>query len=73
MKKAIVVPLMLLFLAGYSYATKGTVVEGIRYSSYKSHTRIVIDFNGCILEPSAFFPCVILRFMEFWNLFANLV
>ncbi len=39
-------PLLLLFFIGYSYAARNTVVEGIRYSSYESHTRVVIDLKG---------------------------
>jgi len=46
MKKAIIAPLLLLFLFGISHAGKQTVVKGLRYNEYKSYTRVVIDLSG---------------------------
>ncbi len=46
MKKAIILPLLLLLIVSYSDATKHTAVQGLRYSSYESHTRIVVDMSG---------------------------
>ena len=46
MRKAFIMPLLLVLFAAYSWAEKGTAVEGLRYSSNKSHTRVVVDLNG---------------------------
>jgi len=40
------VPLLILVISGISRAAKGHVVEGLRYASYKSYTRIVVDLSG---------------------------
>ncbi len=46
MRKALIAPLLLVLIIGYSEASKQSAVEGLRYSSYKSHTRVVVDLNG---------------------------
>ncbi len=46
MRKAFILPLLLVIFVSYSEAAKKTVVQGLRYSSNKSHTRIVVDLNG---------------------------
>ncbi len=46
MRKAFILPLLLVILVSYSEAAKKTAVKGLRYSSNKSHTRIVVDLNG---------------------------
>jgi N-acetylmuramoyl-L-alanine amidase len=46
MRKALIMPLLLVLFAAYSWAEKETAIEGLRYSSNKSHTRVVIDLNG---------------------------
>ncbi len=46
MKKTFMVPLLLLFLLGYSEAPKEVSVEKVRYSSYKTYTRVVVDLDG---------------------------
>ncbi|MDH4029000.1 MAG: N-acetylmuramoyl-L-alanine amidase [Nitrospirota bacterium] len=38
--------MLTLFFACYAHGADHTVVEGVRYSSYKSYTRIVVDLNG---------------------------
>jgi N-acetylmuramoyl-L-alanine amidase len=49
MKKALILPILvtLLFVV-YSEASRHIAVKGIRHSTYKSHTRIVIDINSPI-------------------------
>jgi len=46
MKRALIVPLLILAISGISRAVKGPVVEGLRYASYRSYTRIVVDLSG---------------------------
>ena len=46
MRKTFILSLLLFLIAGYSDARQHTSVEGIRYASYKSHTRVVIDLDG---------------------------
>jgi N-acetylmuramoyl-L-alanine amidase len=46
MRKALILTLLLTFSICYSEASKHTAVQGIRYSTYDSYTRIVIDING---------------------------
>ncbi len=46
MKKAFIVPLLIVFFLGFSEASKQTSVQGLRYASYKGHTRVVIDMDG---------------------------
>ena len=46
MRKVFIVPLLILFFLGYSEASKKTSVQGLRYSSYKNHTRVVVDMDG---------------------------
>jgi len=48
MKKALIVPLLFLLLTGYSEASKQVAVQGLRFSSHKDHTRIVVDADGPI-------------------------
>ena len=46
MKKALLVPLLLIFLINYSEAKKSISVKNLRYSTYQTHTRVVIDLDG---------------------------
>ena len=46
MRKAFILPLLLVLLINNSDAKKQTSIEGIRYATYKSYTRVVIDVNG---------------------------
>ena len=46
MKKALLVPLLLIFLIGYSEAKKSISVKNLRYSTYLTHTRVVLDLDG---------------------------
>jgi N-acetylmuramoyl-L-alanine amidase len=46
MRKTFILSLLLCLLVGYSEGRQHTSVEGIRYASYKSHTRVVIDLDG---------------------------
>lgn len=46
MRKFFLVFLLLAVFVGYGEASKQTTVQGIRYSSYKNHTRVVVDLNG---------------------------
>jgi N-acetylmuramoyl-L-alanine amidase len=46
MRKAFIVPLLLVLFVSYSEALKKTSVQKIRFTSYKSHTRVVVDLNG---------------------------
>lgn len=48
MKKALIAPLLFLLLVSYSEASKDVTVQGLRFSSHKDHTRIVIDVDGPI-------------------------
>lgn len=41
-------PLLFVLLLSTGEATKQTSVQGLRYSSYESYTRIVVDLNGLI-------------------------
>jgi N-acetylmuramoyl-L-alanine amidase len=50
MKKALLVPLLLIFLISYSEAKKSVSVKSLRYSTYQNYTRIVLDLDG----PSRF-------------------
>ena len=46
MKKALIAPLLIIFFLGYSDASEKTSVQGLRYASYKNHTRVVVDIDG---------------------------
>jgi N-acetylmuramoyl-L-alanine amidase len=46
MRKALILTLLLTFSICYSEASKHTAVQGLRYSTYDSYTRIVVDING---------------------------
>ena len=46
MRKAFILPLLLILFAGYGGAEKRTTVNGLRHSSNESHTRVVVDLNG---------------------------
>jgi N-acetylmuramoyl-L-alanine amidase len=46
MKKALVVPLLWLFLLSHGEAFKGVSVEKVRYSSNRTYTRVVVDLTG---------------------------
>ena len=46
MKKAFLLPLLICLLISVGEASKHTFVEKVRYSSYKSYTRVVVDLNG---------------------------
>jgi N-acetylmuramoyl-L-alanine amidase len=46
MKKAFLVPLLLVFLIGYSEAKKNISIKKLRYSTYQTHTRVVLDLDG---------------------------
>ncbi|MBI5676609.1 MAG: N-acetylmuramoyl-L-alanine amidase [Nitrospirae bacterium] len=48
MKKALVMPLLFLFLISYSEASKDVTIQKLRFSSHKDHTRIVVDVDGPI-------------------------
>ncbi len=48
MRRAFIVPLLLVFFLNYGEASKVTTVKGLRYSSYKSYTRVVIDIDGAV-------------------------
>ncbi len=41
-------PLLFVFFLSGSEASKLTGIRGLRYSSYKSHTRVVVDLDGLI-------------------------
>jgi len=49
MKKALILPLLFMLLLTVSEASKQTSVKRLRYSSYKSQTRIVVDLSGPIV------------------------
>jgi N-acetylmuramoyl-L-alanine amidase len=46
MKKALLVPLLLIFLISYSEAKKSISINKLRYSTYQTHTRVVLDLDG---------------------------
>lgn len=48
MKKAFLLPVLLIFILcnGNSEAAKHTAVQGLRYSTYDSYTRVVVDMSG---------------------------
>lgn len=46
MKKFLLLSFVLIVLTSQSRAYYSVSVQGIRYSSYKNHTRVVIDLNG---------------------------
>ncbi len=46
MRKFFLVSLLLAVFVGYGEASKQTTVQGLRHSSYKNHTRVVVDLNG---------------------------
>jgi N-acetylmuramoyl-L-alanine amidase len=48
MKKAFIVPLLLLVFSGYIEASKLTTVNGIRVKSYKNHTRVVVETDSAV-------------------------
>jgi N-acetylmuramoyl-L-alanine amidase len=48
MRNAFIALLLLVFFAGSSDAGKQTSVQGLRYASYDSHTRVVVDVDGPI-------------------------
>lgn len=48
MRKAFITLLLLAFFCSYSDAGKQNSVHGLRYASYKSHTRVVVDVDGPI-------------------------
>lgn len=56
MKKVLVLPLLLLLLIGFSEASKDVTVRGLRYSSHKDHTRVVVDVDGPIKFESNSLP-----------------
>ncbi|MEW6714262.1 MAG: N-acetylmuramoyl-L-alanine amidase [Nitrospirota bacterium] len=56
MKKALVLPLLLLLLTGFSEASKDVTIRGLRYSSHKDHTRVVVDVDGPIKFESNSLP-----------------
>lgn len=49
MKKAFILPLLFMLLLSVSEASKPTSVQRLRYSSYKSQTRVVVDLSGPIV------------------------
>jgi N-acetylmuramoyl-L-alanine amidase len=48
MRKAFITLLLLVFFVSYSDAGKQNSVQGLRFASYKSHTRVVVDVDGPI-------------------------
>jgi N-acetylmuramoyl-L-alanine amidase len=46
MKKAVLVPLLLIFLISYSEAKKSISIKSLRYSTYQTYTRVVVDLDG---------------------------
>lgn len=46
MKKLFVLPLLVIFFLSSGEASRKTVVQNIRYSTYNSYTRIVVDLNS---------------------------
>ncbi|RJR16434.1 MAG: N-acetylmuramoyl-L-alanine amidase [Nitrospiraceae bacterium] len=49
MKKAFILPLLCMLFLSVSEASRQTAVQKIRFSSYKSQTRVVIDLSGPIV------------------------
>lgn len=49
MKKAFILPLLFMLLISVSEASKQTSVQRLRYSSYKSQTRVIVDLSGPIV------------------------
>jgi len=48
MKKALILPLLVIFVASYSEASRLSSVNGFRTKSYKNYTRIVIDMDRSV-------------------------
>lgn len=48
MKRALFVPLLLVFLFGYSEAAKNVIVEGFQYWSNETYTRVAVDLSDDI-------------------------
>ncbi|MBI4681574.1 MAG: N-acetylmuramoyl-L-alanine amidase [Nitrospirae bacterium] len=48
MRKAVILPLLFVLLVSTAEAAKQISVKKLRYSSYESYTRIVVDLNGRI-------------------------
>ncbi len=48
MRKVFILSLLLILFVCSSEASKHTTVQDVRYFSYKSHTRVVVDMNGHI-------------------------
>ncbi len=48
MRKALILTFLIAFSICYSEASKHTAVQGIRYSTYDSYTRVVVDINGSV-------------------------
>jgi N-acetylmuramoyl-L-alanine amidase len=46
MKRAFIVPLLIIYFVSYSSASRYKAVEGIRYASYKTYTRVVVDISS---------------------------
>lgn len=46
MKKTLALSLLFIFFVHYSEAANQTAVKGLRHSSYKSYTRVVVDVDG---------------------------
>jgi N-acetylmuramoyl-L-alanine amidase len=49
MKKAFILPLIFILFFSVSEASRQTSVQRLRYSSYKSQTRVVVDLSGPIV------------------------
>jgi len=48
MKRAFILPLLCVMFLSISEAAKQTSVQRLRYSSYKSYTRVVVDLDGAV-------------------------
>jgi N-acetylmuramoyl-L-alanine amidase len=46
MKKALIVPLLLIVFISYGEAKKSISIKKLRYSTYQTHTRVVLDLDG---------------------------
>ena len=46
MRKTLILALLLFFLISYSEASRKNTIQGLRYSTYKSYTRVVVDISG---------------------------
>lgn len=46
MRKAFLLPLLFVFFLSHGEGAKKTSVQGLRYSSNESHTRVVVDLDG---------------------------